>query len=172
MLVSVALNSALLPVLGLAGTALASTVSYWLAAGLMLGLLARGADKPVLARSRRRARSDRHVQQALSGRPITVYGDGTQTRCFCHVNDVVNALIDLMSLGEQAHGEVFNVGAQEEISMLALADRVYEVGFEDMPRRYPDNAKIAAAIGWAPTRSLGEILEDVIEFHQAEAAVV
>ena len=66
----------------------------------------------------------RFVQQALSGRPITVYGDGTQTRCFCHVGDVVNALIDLMLLGEPRYGEVFNVGAQEEISMLALADRV------------------------------------------------
>jgi UDP-glucose 4-epimerase len=130
------------------------------------------------------------VQQALAGRPITVYGDGTQTRCFCHVGDVVKALIELMALGEQAHGEVFNIGAQEEISMLSLADRVremtgsdspihvipydeaYEAGFEDMPRRYPDIAKIESAIGWTPTRSLDEILTDVIEFHQAEAAVV
>ncbi len=103
----------------------------------------------------------RFVQQALSGRPITVYGDGTQTRCFCHVGDVVNALIDLMLLGDLAHGQVFNIGAQEEISMLALADRVrdltgsdsdiqvipydqaYEEGFEDMPRRYPDISKVA-----------------------------
>ena len=130
------------------------------------------------------------VQQALSGRPITVYGDGTQTRCFCHVGDVVKALVDLMALGEDAHGEVFNVGAQEEISMLALADRVremtgseseihvipydeaYEAGFEDMPRRYPDITKIGAAIDWKPTHTLDEILADVIEFHQAEAAVV
>jgi UDP-glucose 4-epimerase len=130
------------------------------------------------------------VQQALSGRPITVYGDGTQTRCFCHVGDVVKALVDLMQLGEEAHGEVFNVGAQEEISMLSLADRVremtgsdseihvipydeaYEEGFEDMPRRYPDITKVDAAIGWSPTRSLDEILTDVIEFHQAEAAIV
>jgi UDP-glucose 4-epimerase len=130
------------------------------------------------------------VQQALSGRPITVYGDGTQTRCFCHVGDVVKALVDLMLLGADAHGEVFNVGAQEEISMLSLADRIremtgsdseihvipydeaYEAGFEDMPRRYPDIAKIASAVAWAPTRSLDEILRDVIEFHQAEAAVV
>jgi UDP-glucose 4-epimerase len=130
------------------------------------------------------------VQQALAGRPITVYGDGMQTRCFCHVTDVVRALIDLMLLGEAAHGEVFNVGSQEEISMLALADRVremtgsesqihvipydeaYEEGFEDMPRRYPDIAKIGAAIGWSPTRSLDEILGDVIDFHQSEATVV
>jgi UDP-glucose 4-epimerase len=130
------------------------------------------------------------VQQALAGRPITVYGDGTQTRCFCHVDDVVRALIELMLLGADAHGEVFNVGAQEEISMLALADRVrtmagssseihvipydqaYEEGFEDMPRRYPDISKIGAAIGWSPSRSLDGILEDVIRFHQSEAAVV
>ena len=130
------------------------------------------------------------VQQALAGRPITVYGDGTQTRCFCHVADVVRALIDLMLLGEAAHGEVFNIGAQEEISMLALADRVremtgseseihvipydeaYEAGFEDMPRRIPDITKIGDAIGWSPTRSLDEILGDVIRFHQSEAAVV
>ncbi len=130
------------------------------------------------------------VGQALSGRPLTVFGDGTQTRCFCHVGDVVNALVDLMALGEPAHGEVFNIGSQEEISMLDLADRVraltrsdshtvlvpydeaYEAGFEDMPRRYPDIAKIGAAIGWTPTRSLDEILSDVISFQQAEAAVV
>jgi UDP-glucose 4-epimerase len=130
------------------------------------------------------------VQQALAGRPITVYGDGSQTRCFCHVGDVVKGLVELMALGEDAHGEVFNIGAQEEISMLALADRVremtgsespihvipydeaYEAGFEDMPRRYPAIDKIEAAIGWRPTRSLDEILTDVIAFHQAEAAIV
>jgi UDP-glucose 4-epimerase len=130
------------------------------------------------------------VQQALAGRPITVYGDGHQTRCFCHVDDVVRALVDLMLLGEPAYGEVFNIGAHEEISILALADRVremtessseihlvpyaeaYEEGFEDMPRRYPDTTKINAAIGWAPTRSLDDILQDVVSFHQAEASVV
>lgn len=130
------------------------------------------------------------VGQALAGRPLTVFGDGTQTRCFCHVDDVVRALVDLMALGEPAYGEVFNVGSQEEISMLALADRVreltgsdseihvipydqaYEEGFEDMPRRYPQISKIEAAVGWGPTRSLDEILGDVISFQQSEAAVV
>lgn len=130
------------------------------------------------------------VQQALSGRPITVYGDGTQTRCFCHVDDVVRGLIDLMLLGTSAYGEVYNIGSTEEISVLSLADRVrertgsdseihlisydeaYEEGFEDMPRRYPDISKIGAAVDWAPTKSLDEILDDVIRFHQAEAAVV
>ena len=130
------------------------------------------------------------VSQALGERPLTVFGDGSQTRCFCHVGDVVQALIDLMLLGERAYGEVFNIGSQEEISILGLAERVrdltgseseivvvpydeaYEEGFEDMPRRYPDIAKIEAAVGWAPTRTLDGILEDVICFQQAEAAVV
>jgi UDP-glucose 4-epimerase len=130
------------------------------------------------------------VQQALAGRPLTVYGDGTQTRCFCHVSDVVAALVDLMLLGVPAYGEVFNVGSREEVSIRALAERVleltesasairivpyedaYEQGFEDMPRRLPDVAKIAAATGWAPTRSLDEILADVVGYHRADAAVV
>ncbi|MEJ7785093.1 MAG: GDP-mannose 4,6-dehydratase [Solirubrobacteraceae bacterium] len=130
------------------------------------------------------------IQQALSGRPIRVHGDGSQTRCFCHVDDVVRALMGLMDLGEGAYGEVFNIGSQEEISILGLADRVremtgseseihlipyeeaYEQGFEDMPRRYPDISKIGSALDWSPTRSLDEILGDVIAFHQSEAAVV
>lgn len=130
------------------------------------------------------------VGQALAGRPLTVFGDGRQTRCFCHVGDVVTALVALMELGEAAYGEVFNIGSQEEISMLGLADRVreltgsrseihtipyaeaYEAGFEDMPRRYPDVSKIEAAVGWVPTRSLDEILVDVVRYQQAEAAVV
>jgi UDP-glucose 4-epimerase len=130
------------------------------------------------------------VQQALAERPITVYGDGTQSRCFCHVQDVVTALVDLMLLGEPAYGEVFNIGSQEEITVGDLARRVramtgsaseiqlvpydeaYEQGFEDMPRRLPDIAKIGAAIGWSPTRDLDSILDDVVSFHQAEAAVV
>jgi UDP-glucose 4-epimerase len=130
------------------------------------------------------------VGQALGERPLTVFGDGTQTRCFCHVADVVRALVDLMQAGDRAYGEVYNIGSQEEISILGLAERVreltgssseirlvpydeaYEAGFEDMPRRYPDIAKIEAAIAWAPTRSLDEILGDVVSFQQAEAAVV
>jgi UDP-glucose 4-epimerase len=128
--------------------------------------------------------------QALAGRPLTVFGDGTQTRCFCHVGDVVTALVDLVQLGDAAYGEVFNIGSQEEISMRALAERVrtlagsaseivlvpydeaYEAGFEDMARRVPDISKIAGAVGWRPTRSLDEILLDVISFKQSAAAVV
>jgi UDP-glucose 4-epimerase len=132
----------------------------------------------------------RFVGQALSGRPLTVHGDGTQTRCFCHVGDVVRALVDLMLLGERAYGEVFNIGSQEEISIMALAERIreltasdseihlipyeeaYEAGFEDMPRRVPDTAKLEAAVGWRSTRPLAETLEDVVSWQQSQAAVV
>jgi len=125
------------------------------------------------------------VRQALGGRPITVYGDGTQQRCFCHVGDVVQALCDLMSR-EDLYGEVFNIGSTEEISMLDLAQRVrdaagseseinlvsyedaYEPGFEDMPRRVPDISKVNQAIGWRPTRDLAGILDDVIRSEREE----
>ena len=131
----------------------------------------------------------RLVRQALAGEPLTVFGDGSQTRCFGHVIDVADAIVRLLDVPD-AVGEVFNVGSQEEISVLALAERVrdltdsaseiecipyeraYEVGFEDMPRRIPDIAKIADAVGWAPERSLDEIVQDVVAFQQAEAAVV
>jgi UDP-glucose 4-epimerase len=130
------------------------------------------------------------VGQALAGRPLTVFGDGLQTRCFCHVGDVVQALVELMTLGDGAYGEVFNIGSQEEISIYGLAERVrgltgscseivvipyeeaYEAGFEDMPRRVPDTGKIEAATGWRPTRTLDETLADVVSFQQSEAAIV
>ncbi len=119
------------------------------------------------------------VRQALAGRPIAVYGDGTQRRCFCHVEDVVRALCDLM-VSEDVYGQVFNIGSTEEISILDLAHRVreaaqsdsqidmvpyqdaYEPGFEDMPRRIPDVRKIEGALGWRPTRDLAGILDDVV----------
>jgi UDP-glucose 4-epimerase len=130
------------------------------------------------------------VGQALTGRPLTVFGDGMQTRCFCHVGDVVQALVELMALGDAAYGEVFNIGSRDEISIYGLAERVreltgssseivvipyeeaYEAGFEDMPRRVPETGKIEAAVGWRPTRTLDETLTDVVRFQQAEAAVV
>jgi UDP-glucose 4-epimerase len=132
----------------------------------------------------------RFVGQALAGRALMVHGDGKQTRCFCHVGDIVAALVDLMMLGEPAYGEVFNIGSQEEISIMSLAERVreltssdseirlipygeaYEEGFEDMPRRLPDIAKIERTLGWTPTRSLDEILADAVSFQQAEALVL
>jgi UDP-glucose 4-epimerase len=110
------------------------------------------------------------VRQALSGRPITVYGDGTQSRCFTHVADVVGALVMLMD-HPGAVGQVFNVGSGEEVTIGELAEIVtvpyaeaYEEGFEDMPRRVPDLTKIGDLIGYRPTRSLEQILEDVIAY--------
>ena len=119
------------------------------------------------------------VQQALTGAPLTVYGDGRQSRCFGYVGDVVNALIRLVH-EPRAVGQVFNIGNPEEISMLDLAKRVkaltastseivlvpydqaYEAGFEDMPRRVPDIGKIRALVGFEPTVKLDEILLRVI----------
>jgi UDP-glucose 4-epimerase len=126
------------------------------------------------------------VKQALSEQSLTVFGDGTQRRCFCHVKDVVWALADLMER-DDLFGEVFNVGSTEEVTILELAHRVkelsgsisdvvtipyaeaYEEGFEDMVRRVPDTSKIDAAIGWQPTRSLEEILTDVVAEEQSAA---
>jgi UDP-glucose 4-epimerase len=128
------------------------------------------------------------VRQAVAGEPLTVFGDGTQSRCFCHVSDVVRALADLMRR-DDAYGEVFNIGADEEISILDLARQVqrmtgskseitivpyeeaYEPGFEDMQRRIPDTSKIRSLLGWHPTKSLAEILSDVIDEHRRGARV-
>jgi UDP-glucose 4-epimerase len=128
------------------------------------------------------------VRQALAGGPITVYGDGSQRRCFCHVKDVVSALADLM-LRSESTGEVFNIGSTEEVSIQALAERVrgaagsdseivnvpyedaYGEGFEDMKRRFPDTSKIAGLLGWAPTLTLDDILADVVESHRAATTV-
>jgi len=120
----------------------------------------------------------RFVRQALAGEPITVYGDGTQSRCFCDVNDTVRALEALL-LHPQAVGRVFNVGSTEEISILALAQRVksvtrsdspivfvpyeeaYAPGFEDMHRRVPDITRIQSLTGWQPQYDLDAILRRV-----------
>jgi UDP-glucose 4-epimerase len=128
------------------------------------------------------------VEQALDGRPITVYGDGTQRRCFCHVADVVGALADLM-VRDDVYGEVFNIGSQDEVRILDLAEQVkaatgssseielvpydeaYEEGFEDMDRRIPDTTKIREWIGWAPARSLDDVLADVIRERSVDPVV-
>ena len=122
------------------------------------------------------------VRQALAGRPITVYGSGKQSRCFCYVGDVVGALVKLMD-AEDSVGEVFNIGSSQEISILDLAKRVkeltdsdseivfvpydeaYEEGFEDMPRRIPDTSKVDKLVGFKPEKRLDEILQAVIDFH-------
>jgi UDP-glucose 4-epimerase len=122
------------------------------------------------------------VKQALSGRPITVYGDGNQSRCFGFVGDVVGALVKLMDHPD-AVGQVFNIGSNSEISILELAQRVkqithsdseivfvpydeaYEEGFEDMPRRVPDITKVSELVGFKPAMSLDGILESVVDYH-------
>ncbi|MCA1565469.1 MAG: GDP-mannose 4,6-dehydratase [Acidobacteria bacterium] len=125
------------------------------------------------------------VRQALAGRPITVYGNGKQTRCFGYVGDVVGALMKLMDTPE-AVGQVFNIGSNEEVSILEVAGRVkeltgstseivfmpydeaYEEGFEDMPRRVPDISKVSALTGFRPTEKLDGILQKVIAHHSGQ----
>jgi UDP-glucose 4-epimerase len=120
------------------------------------------------------------VRQALAGQPITVFGDGTQSRSFTDVLDVVGALVRLVE-EPGAVGQVFNIGNTDEITILELAarirsmtasrseivlipyDQAYEAGFEDMPRRLPDLSKIRQAIGYEPTMNIDQILTRVIE---------
>jgi len=126
------------------------------------------------------------VKQALLGHPLTVFGDGTQRRCFTYVSDVVGALVRLADQ-EGAVGQVFNIGnSTEEITILDLARRVkertrsnseivlvpyakaYEEGFEDMPRRVPDTSKLTALIGYAPQVHLDEILDRVSAYFTSD----
>jgi UDP-glucose 4-epimerase len=125
------------------------------------------------------------VSQALAGEPITVFGDGTQSRSFTDVSDVVGCLIKLMK-EKKAIGEVFNIGNPEEVTILRLAelvkaqtrsaspiefvpyDKAYEAGFEDMPRRVPDITKIRALTGFQPTVQLNEIIAKVIEYFRSQ----
>jgi UDP-glucose 4-epimerase len=122
----------------------------------------------------------RFVQAALAGRALEVFGDGTQTRCFCHVQDTIRALKGLMD-ETRSSGEIFNVGTTEKVRIIDLAQRVLELapssselrfipfdqvyggGIEDTLHRIPAIEKVAAAIGWRPTRDLDQILADVIE---------
>ncbi len=132
----------------------------------------------------------RLVGQALAGQPLTVYGDGRQTRCFCNVKDTLHAVLALAQ-EPSAVGQIYNVGSQEEVSILYLAERVlalsgstasivrvpyeeaYEKGFEDMQRRVPSLDKIRASIGWQPSIPLEETLREVIAyFRQGAPAVV
>ena len=123
------------------------------------------------------------VQQALSDQPITVFGDGTQSRCFAHVSDVVKALSQL-SQTEEAIGQVFNIGTNEEISIHDLAQKVkditnssskiqlvpynqaYQAGFEDMPRRVPDLSRIKKLIRYQPTMDLNGTIQSIIDHHR------
>ena len=121
------------------------------------------------------------VKQALAGRPITVFGNGKQTRCFGYVGDVVGALIKLLDTTDSV-GQVYNIGSTEEISITMLAEKIreltksdseivfvpydeaYEEGFEDMPRRVPDTSKIKQLVGFEPKMKLEGILQSVIDY--------
>ena len=125
------------------------------------------------------------VRQALAGEPITVFGDGTQSRSFTYIGDVVGCLLKLVN-EKTAIGEVFNIGNREEISILKLAeqvkaqtgsaspivfvpyDKAYEAGFEDMPRRVPDLTKIHKLVGYEPKVQLKEIITKVIEYFRSQ----
>lgn len=124
------------------------------------------------------------VQSALLGKPLPVFGEGTQSRSFTHVEDVVGAMIALMD-SERAMGEVINIGSGEEISITDLAkkviemagssstieyipfDKVYGPGFEDMERRCPDLTKIKDIIGYSPKKGIDDIIRDVISYHES-----
>ncbi|RRO18865.1 NAD-dependent epimerase/dehydratase family protein [Saccharopolyspora rhizosphaerae] len=128
----------------------------------------------------------RFVRQALAGEPLTVFGDGTQVRCFCHVLDVVPALVALL-LDRDARGEVFNVGGSDPVRIEDLARRVlaitgasggivhvpydtfFEAGYRDTPHRLPDCAKARARIGFRPTCDLDEIISSVVADQRAHA---
>jgi UDP-glucose 4-epimerase len=121
----------------------------------------------------------RFVDAAMKGNPLTIYGDGTQTRCFTHVLDVIDALIQI-NHSPRSVGIPINIGNSEEISILDLAkliiarlnsisqihfkqyEEVYGKGFEDMERRIPDTSRLTTLTGWAPKRNLMDIIADLV----------
>lgn len=127
----------------------------------------------------------RFARWALADEPINVYGDGQQTRCFCNVRDVVNA-IHALAQTPQTVGQVFNIGSQEEVSILELAERVksrsgsrseirfvpydeaYEAGFEDFRRRVPGLERIQAATGWTPSTPLDQTIDEIVAYYREE----
>jgi len=131
----------------------------------------------------------RFVSAALAGRPLEIHGDGTQTRCFCHVQDTIRALTSLMD-ADDVSGEIFNVGSTERVTINDLArrvleqtgshskivgvpyDEVYGQGIEDMLHRQPSIDKVTSAVGWEPTFGLDGILDDVIRYVRAEPVLV
>ena len=124
----------------------------------------------------------RFIGAALMNEPLSVYGSGDQIRCFCHVSDAVRALLLVMD-SDKSVGEVFNVGNNQQISIMELAKKVIEItgsksaiekiayekaypeGFEDMQRRVPDISKIKQALGWAPEINLDQIIKDIAAFN-------
>ncbi len=125
----------------------------------------------------------RFVTQALANEDITVYGDGSRTRTFCHVQDAIDGIVGLLC-GDDCHGKVFNLGGVREISILELAnmiikrtgssskvvtipfEKAYDEDFEDMQRRVPDLTKIHDAIGYEPCRDIEQVIDDVAEFQR------
>lgn len=124
----------------------------------------------------------RFISAAIRNEPLQVYGSGDQIRCFCHVDDAVKALL-LMMDSEKAIGQVFNVGNNQQISIMNLAKKVIEItrskseiiklpyseaypdGFEDMQRRVPDISKIKSVLGWSPQIELDQIIKEIAAFH-------
>ena len=124
----------------------------------------------------------RFVSAALKNDPISVYGSGEQIRCFCHVDDAVDALLIVMA-SEKAIGQVFNVGNNQQISIEGLAQKIIEItgskskiikvpysqaypeGFEDMQRRVPDISKIKNVLGWSPQKGLDQVIKDIVAFY-------
>jgi UDP-glucose 4-epimerase len=120
----------------------------------------------------------RFVQSAIKNEPITIYGDGTQSRVFCHVQDAVHAILTIAKI-DSTIGEVYNIGGVGETTIKELADKViertqssseitytpyseaYPSTFEDMQRRVPDITKIKSAISWSPENTLEKIIDDV-----------
>ena len=120
----------------------------------------------------------RFIEAALKNEPLSIYGSGEQIRCFCHISDVIRALL-LVIDSDQAVGEVFNIGNNQQSSINQLADRVisllgskskiekipyadaYPQGFEDMQRRVPDVSKIKRVLGWSPQLDLDQIIKDI-----------
>lgn len=129
----------------------------------------------------------RFVRQALRDQPLTIYGDGSQARCFCDVSDVVRALLTLAAAPDSA-GNVFNIGSTEEITIAELANRVvartgsrshitftpyekaYAAGFEDITRRVPDTSALRALTGWQPAHSLDDSLDRIVAHERAAIA--
>jgi UDP-glucose 4-epimerase len=125
----------------------------------------------------------RFVRQALEGKDLTVFGDGTQSRCFVHVLDTVHALLQL-SDAENAIGNVYNIGSSVETAIIELAGRViqrtgsdskiqlvpyaeaYEEGFEELGRRRPDTSAILELAGWQPSRTLDETIDDLVAYER------
>jgi UDP-glucose 4-epimerase len=124
----------------------------------------------------------RFVSAALKNEPLSVYGTGDQIRCFCHIDDAVKALVLVMD-SDKTVGEVYNVGNNQQISIIELAKKVIELtgssssiekiayekaypeGFEDMQRRVPDISKIRRVLGWAPEINLDQIIKDIAAYN-------